>query len=220
MRSDRIHIHVLNIGPYQVNTYIVVCPQTLEGVIIDPAGEDDRIKQVIEQNSITPKFILNTHGHRDHTPGNAWLSRHYNLPIGMHTEDKQFFLNRFAFDSPDVRKNYDADLELKHGDIITTGSLNFKTIHTPGHTPGSVCFYAEGHLFSGDTLFVGNAGRTDLPGGDLNTLIHSIKTRLMDLPDETVLNPGHDYGITPTSTIGREKKENIYITDFILFPGG
>jgi len=91
-----------------------------------------------------------------------------------------------------------------------------EVIHTPGHTPGSVCYLAEGNLFTGDTLFVGAAGRTDLAGASLNTLLESIENRLLTLPESTVIWPGHDYGDTPCSTLEREMKENIYITDFIL----
>jgi glyoxylase-like metal-dependent hydrolase (beta-lactamase superfamily II) len=114
-----------------------------------------------------------------------------------------------SFDAP-------VDIHLKDGDVLDVGHLKIEVLHTPGHTPGSVCFLTEGHLFTGDTLFVGAAGRTDLTGASLDTLIESIKEKLLSLPRETVVWPGHDYGDTPTSTIGREMQENIYITDFIL----
>jgi glyoxylase-like metal-dependent hydrolase (beta-lactamase superfamily II) len=96
------------------------------------------------------------------------------------------------------------------------GTLNIRVIHTPGHTPGSVCFFVNGNLFTGDTLFVGAVGRTDLTGGSLDTLLESLEKRLITLPGETVIWPGHDYGDAPTSTIAREMEENPYITDFLL----
>jgi glyoxylase-like metal-dependent hydrolase (beta-lactamase superfamily II) len=116
-----------------------------------------------------------------------------------------------GFEPPDP-----ADLRLKDGEILTAGDLSIKVIHTPGHTPGSVCFLLDGNLFTGDTLFVGAVGRTDLRGGSFDTLLNSIKTRLLSLPGDTVILPGHDYGERPTSTMKREIEENPYITDFIL----
>jgi len=133
----------------------------------------------------------------------------------MHLDDKLFFKKQTAFQNNEIKKAYAIDIELGHNDILLAGTLKIKIIHTPGHTPGSVCLYIHNYLFSGDTLFVGNAGRTDMPGGDLDTLIHFIKNRIIPLPLDTILYPGHDYGDTPVSTIGREIKENIYITDFI-----
>lgn len=109
-----------------------------------------------------------------------------------------------------------ADKSLKDGEVLEVGSLGIEVIHTPGHTPGSVCFHVNGNLFTGDTLFVGAVGRTDLTGGSLDTLLESLEKRVIVLPKDTVIWPGHDYGETPTSTIGREIKENPYITDFIL----
>ena len=109
-----------------------------------------------------------------------------------------------------------ADIKLKDGDILEVGSLNIEVIHTPGHTPGSVCYLVGENLFTGDTLFVGAAGRTDLIGGSLDTLIKSIENKLIVLPKQTIVWPGHDYGESPSSTIGREMEENLYITDFIL----
>ena len=209
-------IECLNIGPFQVNTYLLACPETRLGCIIDPGGEEDRIIRTADNLDISPVFILNTHGHRDHVPANVCLSRHYGIPICMHEADVAFFKQRMISQNSALLKNYDVGQKLHHNDTLEIGTLQIRVLHTPGHTPGSVCFYVNQCLFSGDTLFVGNAGRTDLPGGNLDTLISSIKNRLIGLPEQTVLYPGHDYGSTPVSTIGREIKENIYITDFIL----
>lgn len=205
MKKTELLIYCRNVGSFAVNTYVVACPETKKGVIIDPGGEDEQIIRVIDENHIIPQYIINTHGHRDHIDGNASLSRHFNIPVAMHVDDKLFYREKALF----------IDIGLHHGDILIVGTLEIKVIHTPGHTPGSVCLYIGNCLFSGDTLFVGNAGRTDLPGGDLSLLIRSIRERIIPLPPETILYPGHDYGITPLSTIGREIEENIYITDFM-----
>jgi glyoxylase-like metal-dependent hydrolase (beta-lactamase superfamily II) len=138
----------------------------------------------------------------------------------MHEADDRFF------NDPSVREKSShelglppsdpVDIKLKDGDVLEVGTLNIEVIHTPGHTPGSVCYLVGENLFTGDTLFVGAAGRTDLIGGSLNTLIKSIEKKLIVLPKHTIVWPGHDYGETPSSTIGREMEENPYITDFIL----
>ena len=215
MQSKQLFIQRLNVGPFEVNTYIIACPETLEGIIIDPGGEDKKVIQVIDENKINLKYIINTHGHRDHVHSNFSLSNHYNIPVCMHVDDKLFFQKQSALKDSRARDAYAIDIDLHHNDIFQVGTLKIKVIHTPGHTPGSVCLHINNRLFSGDTLFVGNAGRTDLPGGNLDTLIHSIEKRIIPLQPDTILYPGHDYGDTPVSTIGREIKENIYITDFI-----
>ena len=206
--------------PFQVLTYIVACPQNRDAVIIDPAGDEDKLLALIETERLRIKYILNTHGHSDHVLGNSKMKNSLKVPVCMHEADDRFF------NDPVVREKSSqelglppsdpADIKLKDGDILEVGSLNFEVIHTPGHTPGSVCFLVGKNLFTGDTLFVGAAGRTDLIGGSLKTLIKSIEQRLIVLSKQTIVWPGHDYGESPSSTIGREMEENLYITDFIL----
>ena len=125
------------------------------------------------------------------------------------------FMNKAFSMSLGKRPSPKPELVVRDGDVISFGRTGLKVIHTPGHTRGSMCLYGEGNLFTGDTLFVGAVGRTDLKGGSLDVLLESLK-KLIELPPETVVWPGHDYGDTPTSTIAREKKTNPYITDFIL----
>lgn len=218
--AERIIIKQIPLGPFQVLTYLVACPRTKEAVIIDPAGEDDKLLALIEKESFHVKYILNTHGHADHVLGNPKLKAALNVSVCMHEADNQFFSDRavrkqsteeLGLPPPDP-----ADILLKDGDILAVGTLKIEVIHTPGHTPGCVCYLVDGNLFSGDTLFVGAAGRTDLIGGSLDTLIGSLEKKLIVLPKETVVWPGHDYGDSLTSTIGREMAENPYITDFIL----
>ncbi len=215
-----IEIRQIPIGPFEVFTYLVICPLTKEGVVIDPAGDEDMLASIIEAEGVKIKYILNTHGHADHVLGNEELKAILDAPTCMHEEDDRFFSNsevreasarELGFPPPEP-----VDIRLKDGDILEVGDLKIHVIHTPGHTPGSVCYLVKGNLFTGDTLFVGAAGRTDLTGGSLETLLNSIERRLLPLPDDTVIWPGHDYGETPTSTLSREKEENLYITDFIL----
>lgn len=217
---DNVIIHQIPTGPFQVFTYLVACPRTREAVLIDPAGEDERLLSMIESENLKVKYILNTHGHADHILGNEKLKSVLSVPVCMHEVDDDFFsqedvrslsekeLGLAPCGSPDIR--------LKDGDLMEVGSLKIEVIHTPGHTPGSVCYMVNKNLFTGDTLFVGAAGRTDLVGGSIETLLRSIEKKLLHLPDDTVVWPGHDYGETPSSSMGREKEENIYITDFLL----
>ena len=217
--ADHAIIKQIPVGPFQVMTYIVICPHTREAVIIDPAGEEEKILTVIQTQGVEIKYILNTHGHADHVLGNTNL-KDLKVPVCMHEADDQFFSD------PAIREQSSkelglppsdpADIRLKDGDVIEVGKLEVEVIHTPGHTPGSICYLVGGNLFSGDTLFVGAAGRTDLIGGSLDTLLESLEKRLIVLPKETTIWPGHDYGDSPKSTIGREMEENPYITDFIL----
>jgi glyoxylase-like metal-dependent hydrolase (beta-lactamase superfamily II) len=217
---SKVIIKQIPVGPFQVLTYIVACPQTNDAVIIDPAGDEDKLLALIQTEGFSVKYILNTHGHADHVLGNPKLKSLLKIPVCMHEADDRFF------NDPSVREKSShelglpppdpVDIKLKDGDVFEVGTLNIEVIHTPGHTPGSVCYLVGENLFSGDTLFVGAAGRTDLIGGSLNTLIKSIEKKLIVLPKQTIVWPGHDYGESPSSTIGREMEENPYITDFIL----
>jgi glyoxylase-like metal-dependent hydrolase (beta-lactamase superfamily II) len=198
----------------------VACPQSYDAVIIDPAGDEDKLLSLLETKSLRAKYILNTHGHADHVLGNQKLKNLLKIPVCMHEADDRFF------NDPSVRETSSqelglpptapVDIKLKDGDVLELGTLNIQVIHTPGHTPGSVCYLVGENLFTGDTLFVGAAGRTDLIGGSLNTLIKSIEKKLIVLPKQTIVWPVHDYGESPSSTIVREMEENPYITDFIL----
>jgi len=213
-------IKQIPVGPFQVLTYIVACPQTREAIVIDPAGEEDKLIDLIDTEGLHVKYILNTHGHADHVLGNRKLKDALKAPVCMHEADDRFFsettVRKESFQELGLPPPDPADIRFKNGDIIEVGTLKIEVIHTPGHTPGSVCYLVNGNLFSGDTLFVGAAGRTDLIGGSLDNLLESLEIKLIILPGETIVWPGHDYGERPTSTIAREMAENPYITDFIL----
>lgn len=207
-------------GDYKVNTYILWCSRTRQAVIVDPAGYTDELIREIRNRDLVMTRILNTHGHGDHVFSNAEFKKAYSIPTCMHRDDNRFFqipeIREATLKETGLPSPVPVDIELSDNDVITVGHVSITVIHTPGHTPGSSCFYTPGHLITGDTLFVGDAGRTDLPGGNLDSLLDSIRTRIMPLDPATVIHPGHDYGETPESTIDREIRENIYITDFIL----
>lgn len=213
-------IRQVPIGSFEVFTYIVACPESRLAAIIDPAGDPEKIVSLVSEENLRAAFILNTHGHADHILANNRLKEMLGAPICMHSADENFFSDTDTREKTakelGIICETTVDLLLEDGQILDMGNQRIQVIHTPGHTPGSVCFLINGNLFTGDTLFVGAAGRTDLMGGSLDTLIASIRDKLLPLPGDTVIWPGHDYGETPTSTIAREMEENIYITDFIL----
>jgi hydroxyacylglutathione hydrolase len=217
---ESVIIRQIPVGSYEVFTYIVACPATMEAAVIDPAGEEERLVTLIQEKAYKLKYILNTHGHADHVLASEKLRYVFGVPACMHEADVAFFSDDEVKEkmSKELGLSFypTVDIHLKDGDVLDVGNLKIEVLHTPGHTPGSACFLVEGNLFTGDTLFVGAAGRTDLTGASLDTLIESIKDKLLSLPKDTVVWPGHDYGDTPTSTIGREMEENVYITDFIL----
>lgn len=207
-------------GGYQVNTYIVSCRETKEGVLIDPGGEPEKILAAIDRLGVRIRYIFNTHGHADHILANRELRQALDVPVCVHEADADFFSRPAVRETIKKELGLEADgredVRLHDGDRFKVGNLTIQVLHTPGHSPGSCCFLAAGNLFTGDTLFVGDVGRTDLTGGSLEELLRSIKEKILILPPETVIRPGHDYGETPTSTLAWEIKENPYITDFIL----
>jgi hydroxyacylglutathione hydrolase len=192
------------VGPLETNCYLVYDEETKDCLIVDPGAEAEKIFPVIAEEGFKPLAILNTHGHIDHTGANRDMKDKYNVPLFMHAGDKdlmarlhQLELSLFlgAKDSPPVDKH------LRDGEEIRIGRSVLRVIHTPGHSPGSVCLLAEGFLLSGDTLFFEGVGRTDLPGGDHRRIEASIRDRLMILPDDLEVLPGHG----PLTTIGRER---------------
>ena len=221
MASD-VHVIRIPAGGFAVNTYLVACAGTAKAVVIDPAGEAGSLMAAIAAEHLEVLFILNTHGHADHVEANRALKARLGVPVCMHAADDAFFSDprnrRLAERELGLPCPDPADIVLADGQVLTVGHLSMTVLHTPGHTPGSVCYQVGKHLFTGDTLFVGDAGRTDLAGGSLETLIHSIETRILPLPGDTVVWPGHDYGDTPSSTLAQEIRENPYITDFIQLP--
>jgi glyoxylase-like metal-dependent hydrolase (beta-lactamase superfamily II) len=192
-------IRQLEIGAMDNFCYLIGCEQSRQALVIDPGGDVATILSAASAEGLTITTIVNTHGHGDHTAGNAALKDQTGARIMIH-----------ALDASDALP---ADVHLVDGGQIRLGAIILEVIHTPGHTPGGICLYADGNLFTGDTLFVGDSGRTDLPGGDRPTLGASIR-RLMTLPEDTVVWPGHDYGPTPSSTLGWEKRHNVNAREY------
>jgi glyoxylase-like metal-dependent hydrolase (beta-lactamase superfamily II) len=204
-----MYIKQFQMSDFVVFSYLLGCQKTKEAVVIDPAGDVEIILDEAAKHSFGITKIINTHGHFDHTMGNGDLKQRTNAAIIIHEADARFLT------APSMmyggRPSPCADFLVKDGDTIHFGEEGLLVIHTPGHTPGGICLYTRGHIFTGDTLFVEGVGRTDFPGGSWPALLRSITKKIFSLPDETVVFPGHNYGHRPTSTIGYEKTHNPFV---------
>ncbi|MGD9210225.1 MAG: MBL fold metallo-hydrolase [Desulfobacteraceae bacterium] len=200
-------IEQLALGPIQANCYIIGCPKTQETAVIDPGDEGDKILMLLAKNSLKVTKIINTHGHFDHVGANRYIKEATGADLLIHRKDASMLsqLSTAAAAWGMRAENSPApDKELEDGDTISFGEITLNVIHTPGHTHGGISLYGENCVFVGDTLFAGSIGRTDLPGGDYETIISSIQQKLFTLPEETKVYPGH----MGTTTIGMEKRNN------------
>lgn len=204
-------IATLPVGLIQTNCYIVGCEQTKEGAVIDPGGHPERILAEVKSQGLAVKYVLNTHGHFDHTDANAALVKATGALLAVHPLDIPLLraAGGAAWFGVYAKPGPAPDLELHQGDELQIGTLRLQVLHTPGHTPGHVCFYEPraGVLFDGDVLFYRGIGRTDLPGGSWSQLLDSIERVLFALPDTTVVYSGHG----PVTTIGDEKRLNPWL---------
>lgn len=201
----------LVLGPIQTNCYLIGCPETLQGAVVDPAWDAPAILSEAESAGLKIKYVLNTHAHWDHVSANADVLEATGAELAIHPDDLPLLRTRGGADfwGIPVRPSPEPDIELAEGQVIKVGQLKLQTLFTPGHTPGHVSFYEAdaGVIFDGDVLFKQGIGRTDLPGGDYHALMHSIKEVLMALPPETVVYSGHG----PATTIGEERWANPWL---------
>jgi len=213
-REEGLIVKMLPVGPLLTNCYIVGCEETKEGAIIDPGGDADRILATVEETGLTVKYVINTHGHFDHILANRKVVEATGAKLAIHPKDEPMLLAKLSglanfFGLGGIIPSPPPDLLLEEGDELLVGKLRFKVLHTPGHSPGSISLYneEEGVVFAGDVLFNGGIGRTDLPGGSYRTLMESIRNKLLTLPDETIVYPGHG----PPTTIGKERRSNPFL---------
>ena len=200
------------LGPMGNNTYVIFDPATRDAAIVDPSFDSEALLPQILEEGYTLRFLLNTHAHFDHIIGNAFYVARAGLPLALHRDDLPLLRalpeqgRRFNIA---VEPSPDPSIWLEDGQTLTLGESDIRVVHTPGHSPGGVTFLFEDAAIAGDCLFAGSIGRTDLPGASAETLLHSIRTRLMTLPDSTRVLPGHD----ATTTIGEERLNNPYLRE-------
>ena len=191
--------------------YLVGDESTKTCALIDPAFNRKKILAEVKKGGYVVKYIINTHCHSDHTAGNAAMLASTGAQLLIHELDVEGLnsrLNRFFSRVLGGKGSPRPDILLKDGDVIEIGETALRVIHTPGHTMGSICLYSDGNLFTGDTLFVGAVGRTDLAGGSGEILLKSITDKIYPLAGDTIVWPGHDYGPAPNSTVDHEKATN------------
>ncbi len=205
-------IETFPVGLLQCNCTILGSEQTREAIVIDPGDEIEVVLEHLKKHHLTAKYIIATHAHIDHVGGFKLLKEATAAPVYLHRSDLFLYeampmqARMLGITTPDATE---IDAYFEHGDEIGTGEIKLEALHTPGHTPGSLCFHTSEaeRLFAGDTLFFGSIGRTDLWGGDYDQIIDSLKTKVVTLPDATVVIPGHGRN----TTIGRERKFNQFL---------
>ncbi|HOP39875.1 MAG TPA: MBL fold metallo-hydrolase [Geobacteraceae bacterium] len=204
-------VETVVVGPLMVNCYVLGCEQTREGLVIDPGGDVEDIFSVISHHQLKILTVINTHGHFDHMGGNNAVVSMCGSGLLIHELDAPM-LARADLTAQKFGLTVEASSPptgfLHEGDTVSFGNYKLSVLHTPGHSPGSCSLFGEGVVFTGDTLFAESVGRTDFPGGSSSALGKSIREKLLILPDETVVYPGHG----PSTTIGHEKLHNPYLT--------
>ncbi len=203
----------LVVGPLMANCFIFGCKKTREAVVIDPGGDADKILLSLADSELEVKYIINTHGHFDHVCGNGKMKDATGADILIHPLDAPMLgmlSSNAAVFGISVENSPPCDQTIEEGETVSFGNISLKVVHTPGHTPGGISLYTDGIVFVGDTLFAGSIGRTDFPGGDFDTLISSIKTKLFDMEDDMRVLSGHG----PETSIGREKRFNPFVGQF------
>jgi len=201
------------VGNFAVFAYLVGDERAGKALIIDPADETEMLINEAEKFGLEITYIVNTHTHVDHIMGNAEMKRRTGAKIIVHGAEEEWLAHTpsHMLDMFGAEPSPPADMTAKEGDSITVGRASLRVIHTPGHSPGGISLHGDGVVFTGDTLFVGAVGRTDFPYASWGQLESSIRTKLYTLPEQTIVYPGHNYGFSPSSTIGEEMLNNQFV---------
>lgn len=201
----------LVVGPLQCNCYIVGDPDTHEAIVIDPGDDADRLAESIAARGLTVTAIVATHAHFDHVVAAERLRALTGAPFYLHADDKPLLAwvqeSARMFLGIDLPPPPEVDTEAREGDRLVAGAVGLEVVHTPGHSPGSISLVTDGAVFSGDTLFAGSIGRTDLPGGDTQALLDAVKDKLFRLDADLPVYPGHG----PATTLGHEREMNPFV---------
>ena len=205
-----LNVLVKMVGEYQMNTIVVWDDESREAVWFDPGGESERVIKEIERMGLKVTAIINTHGHLDHIAENAEAKAHFGVPLWIHQADRPMLTNaveNLSALTGDEVVSPDADGTLDEGDEVHIGKETLTAYHVPGHSPGSLVFYHPGFLIAGDTIFRGSIGRTDFPRSSEKDLLLNLRTKVLTLPDDTIIYPGHG----PATTVGEERRSNPFL---------
>jgi len=216
-KEPPMRVGIIPVTPLEQNCSLIWCTKTMKGALIDVGGDLDKVRAGVAKAGVTIEKLLVTHGHMDHCGATAALARELGVRIEGPHEDDRYWLDRLEDSGRQYRmptENFVPDRWLKDGDKVTVGELELDVIHCPGHTPGHVVFYHEPSKFAvvGDVIFAGSIGRTDFPLGNHQQLIDSITQKLWPLGSDVAFLPGHG----PTSTFGRERQTNGFVSDYLL----
>jgi hydroxyacylglutathione hydrolase len=200
-------VRLLVVGPIQANCYILGCERTKQAAVIDPGGDVNTILMTLAKDKLNLVYIINTHGHFDHTGANKPLKAATGAELLIHRADAPMILQQErggALWGMEIQNSPPPSRFIDEGDIITFGAISLKVLHTPGHSPGGISLVTDKVVFVGDTLFAGSIGRTDFPGGDYEGLLENVRSKIFTLGDDVIVYPGHG----PETTVGHERRYN------------
>ena len=200
MTEPKLFLHQMELGPMQNFVYLIGCENTREAAVVDPAWDVETILKVAKNHNLQIKTVLLTHTHFDHINGVEAILEKTDARVFVHKKEAAML----QYGSSSIKK-------IESGDAVKVGNLDVTFVHTPGHTPGSQCFYVGNRLITGDTLFINGCGRCDLPGGNPEEMYQSLTGKLRKMDDHTRVYPGHNYADRPVSTLGDEKTQNQFL---------